>query len=132
MTNYMSTYLSDALLAHSTGKTSYTEPTTYIGLFTTAPTMPAGTGGTEVSGGSYARVAVGSLMGSASAEGISNSSAITFTTATGSWGTVTSIGIWDAITSGNLLWEGALGTSQAVANGNTFSIAIGGLTLGLT
>jgi hypothetical protein len=128
----ISTYLSDALLQHGYGKTSYTFPTTYLGLYTTAPTMPAGTGGTEVSGGSYARVALASLWGSAASESMTNSSIITFTTATASWGTVVAVGIFDALTGGNLLCAGTLTTSQVVASGNTFSVPVSNLTATLS
>jgi hypothetical protein len=125
----LSTYLANALLAHSVGKTAYTEPTTYLALFTTTPTMPAGTGGTEVSGGAYARVAVGTLFGAASGEAITNSSAVNFTTATVSWGTVVGLGIYDASTVGNLLWAGPLTTSKVIGSGDTFSVPISDLTI---
>lgn len=128
----ISTYLADALLDHSFGEGSYTEPTCYVALFTTNPTMPAGTGGVEVSGGSYARVALASLMGAASAGQITNSSVVTFPTATASWGTVVGGGIYDALTGGNLLMAGPLTTSQAVGSGNTFSFPASNLTGDLT
>src|SRR5574337_98595 len=121
----ISTYLSNALLNHMHGKTSFTMPTVYMALFTTAPTMPAGTGGTEVSGGSYARVATsGTTWNSAAAESISNATAITFPTASASWGTVVAVGAYDAATSGNLLWSASV-TSQAVGSGVTPSISSG-------
>lgn len=125
----ISTFLADALLPHGLGKSggSYTQPTTYIALFTVNPTMPAGTGYTEVSGGSYARVALASLWGAASAGSMANSSLISFTTATGSWGTVTGVGIWDAITAGNLLSAGPLTTSKVIGTGDTFTMPIGDL-----
>lgn len=128
----ISTYLSDKLLDHSTGDVSYTKPTTYLALFTTAPTMPAGTGGTEVSGGAYARVALSGLWSAAASESKTNNATITFPTATASWGTVTSCAIYDASTSGNLLWEGNLTSSQAVGSGVTFSMPASDLTVGLT
>jgi hypothetical protein len=110
----MSTYLADKLLDHAWGKTAYTMPTVYIGLYTTNPTMPAGTGGTEVSGGAYARVALSGLIGAAAAGANASSSLIAFITATASWGTVIGIGVFDALTGGNLLNAGALGTSKVV------------------
>lgn len=44
-----SDYLENKLLDHQLGKTSYTMPTVYVGLFTAAPSDSGG--GTEVSGG---------------------------------------------------------------------------------
>lgn len=128
----LSTYLSDKLLDHAMGSTSYTMPSTYLALFTTNPTMPAGTGGTEVSGGSYARVPISSDWSAASAESKSNNVTITFTTATANWGTVVGVGIYDALTVGNLLAAGPLGSSQVVNSGGTFSITSGNLTVTFT
>ena len=114
----LSDYTAQNLLAYIVGKTAVpTLPTAYIALFTVAPTSDAGTGGTEVSGGSYARLATaGANWNAASAStgtepavvpaSISNSATLTFTTATGSWGTVLAFGLYDAVTSGNLLaWD---------------------------
>lgn len=99
------------VLDQSTGKTSITLPAIWIGLFTAAPTDAGG--GTEVTGGAYARVSTSganwnAAAGSAPAS-TSNSATLTFTTATASWGTVTSFGAFDAATVGNLLWWDYLG-----------------------
>lgn len=123
-----STYLVDKLLDHKNGRTSYTMPTVYVGLYTTNPTMPAGTGGTEVVGGSYVRVAMTGDWGAASAGAAANTAAINFATATASWGTVTGWGKFDASTGGNLLESGALTTSKTVGSGDTFGFPIGDLT----
>src|SRR6266702_8415312 len=94
---------------------------TYVGLFTTAPTTDASASytGTEVSGGSYARVTVASSGWSALSGGstkpaqISNSGVITFPTPTANWGTVLAVGIFDAATTGTLLWWAAI-TSHVI------------------
>lgn len=124
----MSNYLENALINATLRNTSYTSPATvYMGLYTSDPT-DANTG-TEVSGGSYARVAV--TMGAPS-DGVStNSAAIEFPQASGSWGTVGWIGILDASTSGNLLYHTALDTSKTISSGDIFKIAIGGLSVTL-
>ena len=41
------------------------------------------------------------------------------------------IGIWDASTSGNLLFYGAVTASKAVASGDTISLAAGALVITL-
>jgi hypothetical protein len=124
----MSNYLENAVINAVLRNTTYTSPTTvYVGLFTSDPT-DAGSG-TEVSGGSYARVAV--TFGAPS-NGVSvNSAAVEFPQATGSWGTITHIGIHDALTTGNLLFHTALDTSKAIATGDIFKIAISNLSVTL-
>ena len=124
----MSTYLENALINATLRNTSYTSPATvYVGLYTSDPT-DANTG-TEVSGGSYTRTAV--TMGSPT-DGVStNSAAVEFPQASGSWGTVGWIGILDATSSGNLLYHTALDTSKTISSGDIFKIAIGGLSVTL-
>lgn len=103
-------YSATRMLQHIVGKTSYTMPSVWLGLFTTAG-VDAGTGFTEVSGGSYARPTTASLWNSATAGSplpstINNSGTIAFAAATANWGTVTSWGLFDAVTAGNLLfWD---------------------------
>jgi len=124
----MSNYLENALINATLRNTSYTSPSTvYVGLYTSDPT-DANTG-TEVSGGSYTRTAV--TMGSPT-DGVStNSAAVEFPQASGSWGTVGWIGILDASSSGNLLYHTALDTSKTISSGDIFKIAIGGLSVTL-
>jgi hypothetical protein len=124
----LSDYLENKLLDHVLRNISYTSPTTvYVGLFTTDPT-DAGTG-TEVSGGSYARqiVSVTTATG-----GIVTSSAdVTFPQCTASWGTVSHIGLLDALSSGNLLMHTPLTTSRAIETGDVLKISTGSLTASL-
>lgn len=123
-----SNYLENKVLDHVLRNTSYTSPTTvYVGLFTTDPT-DAGTG-TEVSGGSYARQ---TLSVTTASGGIVTSSAdVTFPQATAQWGTITHLGLLDAITSGNLLMHTALTTSKSIDNGDILKISSGNLTVTL-
>jgi hypothetical protein len=124
----MSNYLENALINATLRNTTYTSPATvYVSLHTADPT-DAGTG-TEVSGGSYARK---SATFAAPSNGVSASSAdVTFDQATGSWGTITHIGIWDALTTGNLLYHTPLATSKTIDSGDIFKIASGSLTVTL-
>jgi hypothetical protein len=124
----MSNYLENALINATLRNTSYTSPATvYVGLYTTDP--GEGNTGTEVSGGSYARTAV--TFGAPSNGVSTNSSAVTFPTATGTWGTITHIGILDASTSGNLLYYTALDASKSIASGDVFTIASSNLSVTL-
>lgn len=81
----------------------------YVGLMTAVADPEAGSF-TEVTGGSYARQS--SSFGTQSPTGsISSTGAITFPTATADWGTVIAFGVFDADTTGNLLYWGYLGAT---------------------
>jgi hypothetical protein len=124
----LSNYLENALINGTLRATNYTAPATvYVGLFTSDPT-DAGSG-TEVSGNAYARK---SATFDAPSNGASVTSAdIQFDQATGSWGTIGWFGIFDASTSGNLMYHGALTTSKTIDTGDVFKIAAGSLTVTL-
>lgn len=101
--------------------------TPWVALFTTAPTDS--TGGTEVTGGSYARVNSSGKWATPSAGSVATNAAVTFPTASASWGTVTSFAVMTASSGGSILMWGTLGTSKAVGSGDTPSFASGALTL---
>ena len=124
----MSNYLENALINGTLRATNYTAPTTvYVALYTSDPT-DADTG-TEVSGTSYARQAV--TFGAPSNGVTTNSAAVEFPQAGGSWGTVTHIGLRDALTTGNLLYHTPLDASKTIATGDVFRIATGSLSVTL-
>lgn len=127
----VSDYLENKLLDYVFRGQAFTPPATvYVALFTAAPSDAGG--GTEVSGGSYARVAVassltnwsgtqsaGSTTPSSGTSGtISNNSAITFPAPTANWGTATHVGLYDASSGGNPLAWGALAQSKTINNGD--------------
>lgn len=117
--------ITGATAAAGTGPTSL-----YYGLFTAAPSDTGG--GTEVSGGSYARVTVasslanyagtqssGSTTASSGSGGLtSNNGTITFPAPTANWGSVTHFGVFDASSGGNLLIHGALTVAKTINNGD--------------
>jgi hypothetical protein len=148
MTNFMENKLIDFLFrgqalgitgasaAAGTGPTSV-----YVALFTANPTDAAG--GTEVTGGSYARVQVvaslanwagtqsaGSTTASTGTTGTtSNNNAITFPAPSANWGVITGAALFDAASSGNMLSFSALGASKTVNNGDAApSFPAGSLT----
>ena len=121
--NYLETEVLD--WAFSTG--TATRPTSwYLALYTAAPSDTGG--GTEVSGGGYARQSVTFTVSGTTA---SNNAAIEFPTATASYGTVTHIGVFDASTAGNLLAYAALTTSKAIDTGDVFRVPSGDLDITL-
>lgn len=124
----ISNYLENALINATVRATSYTSPSAvYAALFTSDPTDA--NVGTEVSGGSYARQSI--TFGSPSNGVSSNTADLTFPTCTLTWGTITYFGIYDALTSGNLLYHAPLTTSKTISTGDNFKIATGNLTLTL-
>jgi len=97
-----SDYLEDKVLDHVFGGSAYTAPTTlYVGLFTSTASDSAA--GTEISGNSYARQSAAFTVSGTSPSTAASSANIEFPAATGSWGTITYAGIFDASSSGNML-----------------------------
>jgi len=120
-----SDYLENKLLDHLLKGTAYTAETNlFVGLFTADP-GDSFTAGTEVSGGSYARV-THNTWNAAVAGSATNDGAITFATATGTWGVITHVAILNNLTataSTNILAAAALDTSKTVLNQDTVSFA---------
>lgn len=122
-----SDYLEDKLLNHTLRNVAFTAPATvYAALFTVTPSDTGG--GTEVTGGSYARTAI--TFGAPSPSGtMSNSADVTFPTATADWGTVVAFGIFDASSAGNLLYWGAVTPNRVVSNGVTAKFSAAALVV---
>lgn len=138
LSDYLENKLIDFLLR---GQAFAAPATTYVALLTAAPSDASG--GTEVSGGAYARVAITSSMAnwagtqaaastvasSGTSGTTSNNAAVTFPAPTANWGVVTHFGVYDAATGGNLLFWAALTSSKTVSSGDAApSFAAGSLT----
>lgn len=125
----MSDYLEGKLIDHIFRTGSFTKPTTLaVGLFTAAPSDSGG--GTEVTGGSYARATLNPLDAnwaspSAGNGYVSNAGTITFATPTAYWGVVTHFGLFDATTGGNLIIWGALAPASQINSGDVVSFQPG-------
>jgi hypothetical protein len=94
-----------------------------IALFTAAPSDSGG--GTELTGvGGYLRIDEPPLDANWDAVGggtdgkTANTNIITFPVPTANWGSVTHFGIFDALTTGNLLYWGALTDPKTVNDGD--------------
>jgi hypothetical protein len=138
MTDYLENKLIDQLFR---GQAAPTTTSLYVALFTTAPTDS--TPGTEPSGNGYTRVLVasallnwagtqsaGSTTASSGASGTtSNNGSLTFPTPTGTWGTVTHFGIFDAATTGNMLFHGSLTISKTINQDDTVAFPAGSLSV---
>ena len=139
MTDFLENKIIDWLIRGQ----AYTPPTSlFFGLFTANPSDTGG--GTEVAGGSYARVAVVSslvnfagtqaaastIASSGSSGTTSNNGAVTFPAPTANWGVCTGFGIFDASSAGNLLFFAALTVNKTVNNGDAApSFAAAAMTL---
>lgn len=122
-----SDYLENKVLDHVFGGNAYSAPgTLYLALYTSDPGDD--NSGTECSGTSYARQTIAFTVTNDTA---SNTSAVEFPTAGSAWGTITHVGILDALTSGNLLAHGALTASKTVAQGDVFRVPAADLDITL-
>lgn len=104
------------------------DATVWVALYTAAPTDAGG--GTEVSGGSYARVSVTNNVTNwpAAAGGSkSNGTAIVFPQATANWGTVVAFAVHNHATLDQPLIWGDLTASKSVENGDTAQFDVGGI-----
>jgi hypothetical protein len=128
--NGCSDYLANKLIDYWLRGQAYAWPaTTYEALFTAAPSNAGG--GTEVAGGSYARVGVasdtthwsgtqaaGSTGASSGSSGeTSNNLAIVFPAPTANWGTLQALGYFDASGAGNLLGWGLFDAPRSIQSG---------------
>lgn len=106
------------------GGTNYTtEITFYVGLRA---------GGTELTGGSYARVAVTNNTTNFAAVAANikvNSVAITFPQATTDWATADEVALYIASSGGTPKYTGTLDNTVAVKTGQTRSFAAGDLKI---
>jgi len=117
----LSAYLKNKLLDHVLGVAAYTPASTvYIGLSTADP-QDDGSGLAEPSGNGYGRKAI--TFDAAASRKVENGADVTFSQATGPWGTITHYAIFDAATAGNMLAYGSLAEPKQIVNGNTASIA---------
>jgi len=121
-----SNFLEEALLNHVLRNTAYTSPTTvYLALFTST-TTDAG-GGTEVTGGSYARQVA--TFDPPVSSVVALASDVTFPIATADWGIITHFAIYDAVSAGNSLYHGPLAASRTINNGDTFRFLAGNINV---
>jgi hypothetical protein len=124
-----SDYLEDKVLDHVFGGVAYTQPTKHVALYTVAPTDTGG--GTEVTGGAYARQTSTFTVSGTSPTTATNAAAIEYPTATANYGTVVAVGILDASSGGNLLAYANLTTSKTVSTGDVFRFDAGDLDITL-
>jgi hypothetical protein len=124
----MSTYLANSVINATLRNISYTSPATvYLALFLNDPTD--NNSGGEINAPSYVRQPI---LISAPVNGVaSNLTSVIFDASTTNWGTINYIGIYDAVTGGNLLYSDALTTPQTININQIFRMYAGDLTITL-
>ena len=136
MAGNLSNYLQPKILDLLFSNVAYSIPATlYFALYTVTPTNAGG--GTEASGGSYARVTLtNNATNFPAAPGTSpatkGNGSFSFAAATADWSAqapMVAWGIFDALTSGNLLVWGPLTENKIVYNGDTVTVAANGLAI---
>lgn len=121
-----STYLANKILDHVNGIASYTMPT-QLWLALAEVDFTAAGSGTELSGGSYGRVAWNAY--SASSGATSNNSLLVITNMPAC--DLTHLSLWDDETAGNMLIYGAFDATVTLASGENFAADAGDLDLSL-
>jgi hypothetical protein len=132
-TTWMNTLL--GLIFGAVGSPYSAPGTLYFGLCTNVDGAGSITG--EPASGSYARKSITNdtnLWNSAANGALDNKAAITFVTATGSWGTLTMFFIANHLTNTGsaIIAYGTLDVSKAITSGDTPSFAAGDLDILLT
>ena len=126
------TYLQDNLLNVSLRNTAFTavaQP--YVSLHTADPTDSTGTAlANEVTGGSYARQTL--TFGAPSSGIVTTTADVIFPIATALWGNVGYVSVFDALTSGNLLYHGPLSPAVVIDTTDQLRILLGNFTIQLT
>lgn len=137
----MSDYLENSLVTHIFRTGSFTKPTQLgIALSAASVLVDSGNGsagiGELANANGYYRPNVPPLdanwANTNNVNGLtSNSSDITFPTATASWGAVSGVAIIDAsgYGAGNMLLYGMLSSAKTVGTGDTFKFTAGNLTI---
>lgn len=122
-----SDFLKTNVLNHVLRGVSYSSPATvYLALFTVAPTDAGG--GTEVTGGSYSRQTA--EFDAPDDDQVVNSDDILFSVASADWGTVVHFALFDASSSGNMLYHAALTASRTILSGDQLRVPAGQLIVG--
>ena len=122
----MTDYLENKVLDGTVKATTYTAPATvYMALYSTAPSEAGG--GTELVGNGYSRQSI-AFANSAASGSITNTGNVSFSCTGNAW-SVQGHAITDASSAGNILYWST--TNKAVAPGETFTYAVGKITINI-
>ena len=129
MAGTKSNQLNTALLNHVLRNSAFSPPATnYLALYTVSPA--AGSDGTEVTGGAYARQAIGWAASVAGSGLITTSADIVFPVATGSWGTIVAWAVCSAsVGTGTIMYWGSMNTNRTIGAGEQIKFSAGQIGL---
>jgi hypothetical protein len=123
-----SNYLEDEITGWINGTTFDAAPTsTFVQLYSQDPTEAG-----SPTGALYTRVAVaagGWTRVTSGVASLANTTAITITSSASSAATASHVAVFDAITSGNMLFYGALAASKVIASGDEVKFNAGAMVL---
>lgn len=120
-------FLANHILDHLRGGTAWTQP---AGIFVKLHVGDPGAAAAANPAGNTTRQAA--VFGTAASAGVIANTAQVQWTAVSTTETYSHASLWDAVTAGNPLWTGPLGTPTAVTSGGTFTMAVGQITISLT
>jgi len=102
----------------------------WVAMYTATPSDASG--GTEVTGGNYARKSSGAWSTATGASGwVANTATITYATATLSWGNVSHFALLDDSSTGNMVAWATLTATRDIGTNDVAAFAIGSLTIAL-
>jgi hypothetical protein len=129
----LTNYAKNRVLKNYFGDTPVSPPGTfYLALFTVAPTVAGG--GTEVVGGSYARIG---MVNDTTNWPVPTTGEIIFqaleqfTTPTANWGTVVAVALMDALVAGNMEAFYVLPTPKVINTGDNYAFPVGNIIVRL-
>lgn len=129
MAGSKSNYLESEILDHILGGADWARPgTVYLALYTTAPSDAGG--GVEVSAGNYVRLSItnnATNFPAAVSGAKSNGVDLVFPEATNAWGLIIAWALFDAQTTGNMLYWGDFTQTQTIGVGSAAKVKAGDL-----
>lgn len=132
-TGAISNYLANKMLDHMLKTAEYMVPTNLFVGFSTANPGDNSAGLAEPSAGNnYSRTQCNIWNAATATTGqVANTDAVVGPAASGSWGAITHVAIFDAATAGNLLWYGTITPSQSVGTNDWLEYPAGQLIANL-
>jgi len=128
-------YARNKILDYNFGSVAYSVPPSFFLGLSTTTINAGGSTATEPVGSSYSRVEIAndkSNWAYASSGCLLNSTSVSFIEASGSWGTVTYAGLWDAPTSGSIWFYQALPTAKIVQANTVVTFSASSIAMSLT
>jgi hypothetical protein len=128
-------YARNKILDYNFGSVAYSVPASFFLGLSTTTINAGGSTATEPVGAGYARVEIANDKTNwtySSSGCLLNSTSLSFVKSSGSWGTATYLGLWDAATSGSLWYYQALVPSRIIQTDTTITFSASSIAMSLT